>query len=115
MGNSADKFVNLCLNGDENGVKEALQGGVNVNSQDSAGRTGLMLAMHKSHNSIVQLLLQQPDVDLSIKGPWGSTVLHWAYKNSNSVGLSLLLAHPTANPNIGNDAGIIPIEHYRYN
>ena len=61
----------------------------------------------------VQILLQQPDIDVSTKGPWGSTALHWAFKDSNSVGLSLLLAHPTANPNIGNDIGIIPVEHYR--
>ena len=59
-------LVKLCKKGDLEGVKAALQCGGDVNT-DENGWTGLMRAVHKNHNSVVELLLKTPNIAL-----WGS-------------------------------------------
>ena len=43
-------LVDLCKEGDLEGVKAALKRGVNVNTKDDGGWTGLMLAVLFNHN-----------------------------------------------------------------
>ena len=56
----------LCEFGNLAEVREALASGEDVNSKDENNRTGLMLAVSGGHNNVVELLLDQPDVDLTV-------------------------------------------------
>ena len=70
--NVAELFLNSCFNGNLEGVRAALQRGVDVNSRDNwdseranssgiypayaTGKTGLMWAVMRKHNTVVDLL-----------------------------------------------------------
>ena len=43
----AQQFVALCRDGDLEGVRASLQGGVDVNSREQQGETGLMEALFR--------------------------------------------------------------------
>ena len=60
-------LVELFENGDLEGVKAALQSGADVNTKCEMSWTGLMWAVEKSHNSVVELLLNTADIDLNLK------------------------------------------------
>ena len=81
----------LCEEGNLEEVRAALARGEDVNSSDG-DMTGLMLALHRGHNSVVELLLSQPSLDVNSSDSGGSTALHWV--DSNVTGLRLLLADP---------------------
>ena len=49
--NMAAEFVKMCSDGDLEGVRAALQSGVDVNSRDGLGETGLMRALSLIHIS----------------------------------------------------------------
>jgi len=66
--------------------------GEGVNGVDSSGRTGLMGAVWKKHNSIVEFLLQYPGVDVNCQTTGGVTALHCSVHSDNLEGLRLLLA-----------------------
>ena len=88
---SAD-FLDDCRNGDLEGVRAALQAGVEVNSRMSnRGFSGLMIAMSKNHTEVGRLLLEQADVDVNMDCN-GSTALHYAVHGNNVEGLGMLLA-----------------------
>ena len=53
----------LCMGGKLAEARAALARGEDVNSKVSIGRTALMAAVFKKHNSIVTLLLDQPAVE----------------------------------------------------
>ena len=55
---------------------------------------GLMYAVRFKHNSLVQLLLQQPGIDVNHQDIWGCTALYCSVIGDNPEGLRLLLAHP---------------------
>ena len=80
----AEEFLSSCFNGNLEGVRSALQSGVNVNTRDTwdsargrspgihdiypafvTGKTGLMWAMLRKHNSVVELLLRTPGIDIN--------------------------------------------------
>ena len=105
----AEDFLNSCYEGNLEGVKAALQSGVDVNIRDTneggherdfaAGKTGLIWAVMKNHNSVVKLLLGTPGIDINAKDTKGDmTALqatvphHFSYNNINPEGLALLLA-----------------------
>ena len=88
-------FVKLCKDGRLEEVRAALAMGQDVNSRDGHNHTGLMLALYRGHNSVVELLLSQPSLDVNTSNSGGNTALHWA--TSNVTGLRLLLAHPRLN------------------
>ena len=73
-------------------MRAELAGGQDVNSCDGYNITALMLALLRGHNSVVELLLSQPSLDVNSVNCNGSTALHWA--SSNMTGLRLLLADP---------------------
>ena len=79
----AEEFLNSCFNGSLDGVRSALLSGVNVNTRDAwdserasssgvysafvIGMTGLMWAVLRKHNSVVELLLGSPRIDINAK------------------------------------------------
>ena len=107
-------FVELCRSGKLSKVIAAVGRGVDVNSVDSAGRSGLMWAVTKSHNPVVEWLLQLTATDVSRKDRVGETALQFAVWGNNPTGLSLLLAHPTADPTVRDDDGRTPLEYCRW-
>ena len=94
-------------------VKDALQKGVDVNTKyvqctmDSMYTkwTGLMFAVYKNHNSVVELLLRTPNIDVNLKDDSGRCALHLAVKRNNTEALTLLLNVPNINVNIVTKGG----------
>merc|ERR1712130_591908 len=97
-------LIELCKKGDLEGVKAALQSGHDVNTMDEDGYTGLMRAVFENHNSVVELLLRTPNIDVNIigysadresdnYGYWNA--VHWAVIENNIEVLKLLLSHPS--------------------
>ena len=88
----------LCDRWEVEGVREALASGQQVNQRGGdRGWTGLMLAASSGHASILQLLMNQPGLDVNLTDGSGRTALHLAcYKTFEDVGIvKLLLAHPS--------------------
>ena len=98
-------LVDLCEDGDLEGVKAALQRGADVNTKNEEGLTGLMWAVWKNHNSLVELLLKTPNIDVNQNDTLGWCALHWAEKAKNHEGLKLLLNVPNIDVNIVNILG----------
>ena len=93
-------LVDLCRQGNLEDVRRALASGEDVNKVDRYHRrSGLMLTVEYKHNSIVELLLSQPalDVNLVHNSYHGRTALHYACYSGNLEGLKMLLAHPRMN------------------
>jgi len=91
-------LVEFCKQGDLEEVKDALQRGADVNTKDEFGRTGLMEAVRNKHNSVVELLLKTPNIDVNLKDDRGSCALHLAVRNNDA--LKLLLNVPNIDVNI---------------
>ena len=87
----------LCADGKLDEVRAELERGGDVNRKDSFGSTALMHAVWKGHNSIVELLLEQPAVKTNEKDIAGQTALHWAAYFNNAEGARMLLLHPGFN------------------
>ena len=85
------KFGLLCLDGDLEGVKAALARGQDVNGREKFKTTGLMSAIVGEHDSVVQLLLSQPSLDINSSDSYGDTALHCAACMDNVTGLRMLL------------------------
>ena len=77
----AAEFVNLCLDGDLEGVRDSLQSGVDVKSRGALGETGLMEALFRRHTAVASLLLEQGGLDVNISDDFGDTALHYAATN----------------------------------
>ena len=107
-------FVDHCERGDLSEVRGAVGRGVDVNSVNLSGWSGLMRAVSNSHNQVVAWLLQQPAIDVSRRDRDGSTALYWAVGGNNPTLLSLLLAHPTADPTGRDNNGRTPLEDCRW-
>ena len=63
------RFLDLCYRGVQ-GVQAAIDNGADVNEEDpwgggNTGRTGLMWALCKRQNNVVQLLLNHPQIDIN--------------------------------------------------
>ena len=87
----------LCFDGKLDEVRAELARGGDVNDKHPNGRTSLMFAVYRGHNSIVKLLLEQPAVKTNEKDIAGSTALHWAVFGNNAEGARMLLLHPGFN------------------
>ena len=85
-------FVELCVYGDIEGVQAAIANGADVNEASGFGATGLMLALNRSHNNVVQVLLQHPQIDINKVNRRGDNALHFAVILDNHEGLAALLA-----------------------
>ena len=98
-------LIGFCKKGDLEGVKGALQSGVDVNTKSENGETGLMWAVDENHNSVVELLLNTPNIDVNLKSVWGSCALHDAVRCNNNEGLKQLLKIPNIDVDIVNIDG----------
>ena len=95
-------FVEMCHHGDLEGVKAALQRGVDVNTTGEYNEyseydlqwTGLMWAVAENHSSVVELLLQTPNIDINWKDDQGCCALHLAVTGKKIEALKLLLNVP---------------------
>ena len=86
-------LVELCKNGDLEGVKVALKNGADVNTRNEYGQTGLIRAVFNNHNSVVELLLKTPNIDVNLRSKRGECALHHALRFSKShETLKLLLS-----------------------
>ena len=85
-------FWRLCRDGDIEGVQAAIDDGANVNEEDDSGWTGLMWALGKRHNNVVQLLLNHPQIDVNKVDSGGQCALHYAGFRDNHEGMAALLA-----------------------
>ena len=107
-------------------MRDALQRGVDVNSRDNwdseranssgiypayaTGKTGLMWAVMRKHNTVVELLLRTSGIDINaVDQKAGMSALHMAVPhcltngNNNPEGLALLLACEDLDPNKTDD------------
>ena len=84
-------LIRLCMNGDVAGVREAIEGGADVNI---GSKTPLMWALWNHQNAVVEMLIEMDEVDVNCEDYNGATALHHAVDVDNDHGAVLLLAHP---------------------
>ena len=76
-------------------MKRALARGEDINQKEENGHTGLMMAVCYGQNSIVELLMSYPGLNVNQRtNLTGWTALHCACVFDNVEGLKMLLAHP---------------------
>ena len=86
----------MCGQGDLEGVKAALRRGEEVNLRGGKyNKTGLIWAADEGHESIVELLLLQPGLDVNLTDGDGDTALHDACAEGHEAIVKRLLAHPS--------------------
>ena len=111
MGDQQSFWI-LCTAGDIEGVQAAIDNGADVNEASGFGATGLMLALNRSHNNVVQVLLQHPQIDVNKVSEDGWNALHYAVVHDNHEGLAALLARRdvlTTTINQRTNMGLTPI------
>jgi len=93
------------------GVKAALKSGANVNTKNEYGNIGLIEAVFNNHNSVVDLLLNTPNIDVNQKdNHHGMCALHFALENwENNEAVKLLLNAPSIDVNIVDNGGYNPV------
>jgi len=92
---AAFKFVKTCkLNTDADPIERLINSGVSPNSQDSEGKSLLMIAAQRGFLELVQSLLEL-NVDMRLKDRSGRTALFYAIEanNENVDVVSFLLDH----------------------
>ena len=73
------------------GVKAALKSGTDVNTKNEEGETGLIWAVRNHHNSVVELLLDTPKIDVNLKiNRRGWCALCEAVRSQNNEVLKML-------------------------
>ena len=95
-------------------MQAAIDNGADVNEEDSwenyFGSTGLMFALDYSHNNVVQLLLNHPQIDVNKVNRRGYCALHYAVDPDNDEAMKALLARQDLTTiNQRNDDGETPI------
>jgi len=85
-------LTELCMNGDIEGARVALESGADLNTRSLEGKTPLMYALWNNQNSVVELLMQNDNVDVNCEDNAGATALHHAVDIDNDEGARMLLA-----------------------
>jgi len=88
----AASLTELCMNGDIEGVRLAIESGADLNLRSLEGKTPLMYALWNNQNSVVELLMQNDNVDVNCEDNEGATALHHAVDVDNGEGARMLLA-----------------------
>ena len=79
-------FLDACRNGEEAKVNAAIVLGVDINTKNSEGKTGLYIAIRNIHEHTVDILLARPDIDINGKTNTGAfPLLVAAYHGLSSV------------------------------
>ena len=89
-------------------VKQQLADGVPVNIPNSeSGSTALILAAHRKHTEVVEVLLAHPEIDINAANRYGYTALHAAIDNHGSGEeiIKKLLAREVIEVNAQNNDG----------
>lgn len=103
------RFLNSCKTGDLEGVKAALERGIDVNIKSnkfskSSNKTGLMWALLRNQNHIVEFLLSTPNIDVNCTNWEFETAMHFAVIGDNHEGLAMLLSRPELDVNQKNNS-----------
>ena len=93
----AAPFVQACCGEDPTAVQEQLLLGVDVNSRDKYGVTGLIKAICWNRITTVHLLLCRHDIDVNMADAEGMCALHYAAWHDRVDILIQLLADPRLN------------------
>ena len=101
-------YLHSCKNGNADCVAAALRAGLDLNTKDSEGFTGLMLALLQNRDNVVGLLLEREDIDINSTKCTNShglklTPLLVAIDVSSVACLRLLLTEESLDPNIPGD------------
>ena len=101
--------MELCKFGSLTDVREALRQGANPNQRGVGGQksggekvegvikrnsTVLMLAVQEFQHTVVELLLEQPGLEINLTDKLGFTALHYACADGNDDLVRMLLGHP---------------------
>ncbi|MBQ7155812.1 MAG: ankyrin repeat domain-containing protein [Synergistaceae bacterium] len=100
---SDQQFLDLCRNGDVNGVRRALRAGISSNTKDKDGRSALMYAAAGGHTEVVDILLSA-SADITHYG--GAALVH-AATHGHTATVNVLLkagASVESKNNSGNTA-----------
>lgn len=112
---NTEALINAASNGEYDAVVLALTGQSVINGQDSDGLTALMAAASNGHARIVELLLQQPTIDLNIKTKIGWTALIFAIVNGHSGIMQTLLNRPDIDITVADTSHQTCIEYVMLN
>lgn len=105
-------FWKLCWKGDLEGVRVAIRRGDNINQLHvEFGMTGLIWAVWNNHLGVVQLLLDQPSINVNLQNNCGMTALHHCvFSGKDNLGaLRLLVASPSLMLNVLDDLLMSPL------
>ena len=108
-GELIDRFTDAAIDGDVSEVKEMLDLGVPVDSEDEIGLTALQLAVVYHKTDVTQLLLSRGADVNKRSGLHHQTALHKAASNNSTDVIEVLLKHG-ASTNIKDRYGDTPID-----
>ena len=102
-------YLHSCKNGNADCVATTLRAGVDLNTKDSEGFTGLMLALLQNRNKVIGLLLEKEEIDINSTECNNSdglklTPLLVAVDASSVACIRLLLTDESLDPNIPGDS-----------
>ena len=101
-----EKLYNMCIVGNIEEVRKALTGGVDPTQKvGQSGFTALHAAAKGGHLVVVELLLEQPGVDVNAATDRGFTVLHITAGFGHMEILALLLRQPGLDLNVATHGG----------
>ncbi|VDL91221.1 unnamed protein product [Schistocephalus solidus] len=105
-------LIKTAKKGDLEGIKILVKEGVDINEQDSSGRTALHECSSRNHSRVVAYLLRH-NADPNLKAARGNTALHEAAQAGHVRVIRSLLRHG-ADPKISNgnvaDVGVIVVK-----
>ncbi|KAH6904798.1 hypothetical protein BKA70DRAFT_1295100 [Coprinopsis sp. MPI-PUGE-AT-0042] len=81
---------------------------IKINALDESRWSALVRASHRNRKGAVILLLSYPDIEVNMMTVQG-TALHMATMNGYEDMVTILLAHPSVDPNIVNPWGMTPL------
>jgi serine/threonine-protein phosphatase 6 regulatory ankyrin repeat subunit B len=90
-------------------VQLLLDHGWNVNEEDAEALTPLLLAAKEGYSSVVQVLLNHPQINLHAQDHCGSTALHAAAKEGHLEVVKLLLTEGSIDVNVKDKDGVTPL------